>query len=119
MPKNKKSMAQGVALKSLDEDSEQDKKTMAMLNAWAREGTLESIKKIEDFIAKTKNWHVLSYAELALSEATRIYYSPKNKQEEKEFFLAKMIYDEEKRAQRLMNEADEAKLVLEKVKIER
>lgn len=119
MPKNKKFVAREVALNSLDENPDKDKKTMATLNAWAREGTLESIKKIEDFIVKTEDWRALSYAELALSEAMRIYYSPQNKQEEKEFILAKMIYDKEGRVQELMSEADEAKLVLEKMKIER
>lgn len=85
----------------------------------AHVGTKDSIKKLEDFIVKEKDPELRAQAGLALGEATYFYYSPRNKQEEKEFLLAKMVHERGQYILRLMGEADEAKLALEKMEIER
>lgn len=61
------------------------------LMSWAHEGTKESIEKLREFINKERDEDLRGFAEIALSEASDIYYSPDNDLEENDFLLAKMI----------------------------
>jgi hypothetical protein len=91
------------------------------LNDWAHAGTKESMANLEKFIADKKNTDekLRGHAECALDECQYFYYCPNNPAEEKEFLLAKMIYNEEERLMNLEIQLDAAKYDLEKLDLNR
>ncbi len=84
------------------------------LDALAQEGTVEAIKKIEDYVAREQDWDIKTWAELALSKAKRCYYSPRNVREEKDFLLVKMIDQKENK-----NSIVSAKIAATKLELRR
>lgn len=89
------------------------------LDVLAQEGTVEAIRKIEDFVAKEQNWEIKGWAELALSEAKRCYYSPRNEHEENDFLLAKMIDEQESKNLDILGKIDAAKLELRQLALKK
>lgn len=65
------------------------------LTAWAHEGTLECIQRIQDFIKREHSSDLKGFAEVALQEGNYMYYDPANEKEEQDFLLAKMITERE------------------------
>ncbi len=91
----------------------------AQLNEWAHEGSKESMDKIIDFIKQEKDEKLRGYANCALEEAEYFYYSPWSPKEEKEFLLAKMISEAERRFWKAMMKADNARLELDRLEIDK
>jgi len=91
----------------------------SQLQKWAHAGTDEGIKKLEDFIISEPNKDLCAYAKIAYDEALFFYYSPNNKQEERDFFLAKMIIQKERWLWNRMDKAEAARFELSKMDIER
>src|SRR3989339_287785 len=91
----------------------------SQLQKWAHAGTDESIKQLEKFIISEPNKDLRAYAKIAYDEALFFYYSPNNKQEERDFFLAKMIIQKERWLWDRMDKAEAARFELSKMDIER
>jgi hypothetical protein len=71
--------------------------TEAQLRGWGHEGTVESAKKIRDFMDTNEDEELEAYAELAYGDAIYSAYSPKDDKEERDFLLGRMIYKAERR----------------------
>src|SRR3989339_1716851 len=94
-------------------------KARGELDVLAREGTVEAIKKIEDYVAREQDWDIKTWAELALSEAKRCYYSPRNEREEKDFLLVKMIDQKENKNSAVSTKIAAAKLELRRLALDK
>ncbi|MBU4331806.1 hypothetical protein KKD19_04020 [Patescibacteria group bacterium] len=92
---------------------------IAQLNDLAHAGTKESMDKLTDFIIKEKNEKLRGYANCALEEAEYMYYSPFSPKEEKEFLLAKMIHENEEHLWKSMAKADNARLELDRLDLDK
>ena len=89
------------------------------LNDQAHAGTEQSIKNLENFIAKEQQPGLKAHAEIAMDEAKYFYYCANNEQEEKDFLLAKMIRRKEEQIFDLELKADSVKLELEKLALDK
>lgn len=94
-------------------------KARKKLDVLAKDGTVEAIKKIEDWVAREQNWDIKTWAELALSEAKRCYYSPRNELEENDFLLAKMVKDRENISLVILSKIDAIKLELRQLALKK
>ncbi|MFH1946788.1 MAG: hypothetical protein ABIJ23_01360 [Candidatus Magasanikbacteria bacterium] len=88
------------------------------LQQWAHTGNEESLKKLENFIAKEENKDLRFYATLAYGEAQYFYYGPQNEKEEREFELARLIKKEDEYLWKLINESERLECKIGKQKIE-
>lgn len=119
MSKQKKQIVASVDDDFVGPDYDAIDKARKELDELARKGTVEAIEKIEDFVAKEQNWEIRGWAELALSEAKRCYYSPSNEREENDFLLAKMISERESRNLDILGRIDAAKLELRRLALKK
>jgi len=88
------------------------------LQKLAHEGTKEAIAKIEAYIKSEKDYGKRSYAELAMEECELFYYQPRNKKEEQDFTLCRLINEHERRIDDLNAKADRIGASLDKYRLE-
>ncbi|GEM_PF-1018113 len=91
---------------------------MPQLIDWAHEGTKDSLDKLTSFIIETNNTELREFANIAYGEAEYFYYSPKNKQEERDLELAFLIHEREEHLIKLLAEADRLSVLIKKDKLE-
>lgn len=88
--KSVKKTAKPIAKKIKKNSSEAE--IMALTHA----GTKESVAKLKTMIEKESDSEKKGFLELALEESEMFYFEPTNEQEERDFNLAKLIYDQQK-----------------------
>lgn len=111
--KRKKSKKAGTSAKGAKNKAEKQ------LIKLAHEGSKESLKKISKIAAKSKDDGLKKFAGFAYDEGEFLHYTPRNKREEKELLLAKMIWEKEERLDSLMLKVDNAKFEIRKLDLER
>ncbi len=124
MPSSKNTVKKSAKKKTIkrskkNASKQNDEKLKKELMNLAHTGTKEGLQKINDIVEKNKNDDLKEFAMLAYEECEFSYYFPENEQEEKDFLLAKMIYETEEFIDKLFQKGQSVEFKLNKLDLDR